>query len=149
MVALPYYFFRSRGFARGAGATFLSLLLLFGFAVSYVAGVCIVKPDLIAKPAYHTPPAAPGQPSIKTTKMPVYPRSMVKQGVSGKTVVRVLIGTDGSVRETTIEESSGQSLLDSAALEAARNTEFNPAVVDEKAVSAYALLPFDFTLSDQ
>ncbi|MBN8885972.1 MAG: energy transducer TonB [Rudaea sp.] len=152
LVALPYYFFRSRGFAKGAGATVLSSLMLLGFAVSYTVGICIANPGAIAEPAYRAPPApptTPGQPSIKTASLPVYPRSLVEQGVGGRNIVRVLVGADGSVREATIETSSGESLLDSAALEAARNTKFNPAIVDDKAVSAYALLPFDFSLSYQ
>ena len=57
---------------------------------------------------------------------PVYPLAAGAAGISGRATVKVTLGNDGSVVNATIYRSSGYDSLDSAAIDAAKNSSFEP-----------------------
>lgn len=79
---------------------------------------------------------------------PIYPGMSLLRKEEGTVIVRVLINELGSVNEAEIVQSSGFSLLDNAALEAAKNGSFKPYVEHGKPKPVLATLPVAFSLSD-
>ena len=74
----------------------------------------------------------------------VYPEDAKKQGVQGKVVARLKIGTDGLVKDARIVKSI--RLLDQATLDAVKQWTFKPATLDGKPVEAEADFTVSFTL---
>lgn len=62
--------------------------------------------------------------------------------------IRVLVGENGRPQEVTVGESSGESSLDQAALDAVRQWRFGPARRNGVAVRAWAIVPVEFKLID-
>ncbi|MEB3281630.1 MAG: TonB family protein [Lyngbya sp.] len=75
---------------------------------------------------------------------PRYPNSLRNQGIEGTAIVRGLVGTDGRVAQVEIVQSSGNSDLDEAALEAASRMRFLP---PDGGGSRAVRLPIQFTLN--
>jgi TonB family protein len=90
--------------------------------------------------------AAP--PTAVSPAHPVYPESARKAGVEGTPVVEITIGADGAVLACSLVTSSGNSLLDSAAMNAARGTKFAPGTRDGKPVEMKIKVPYRFKLDD-
>ncbi len=84
----------------------------------------------------------------KPLKNPVlnYPYEAKKKGIKGMTVVKMLIDTDGNVVDVKVLKSSGNQLLDEAALDAAKKSTFEPAEHNGKKVRVWASRPFKFRL---
>jgi len=61
-------------------------------------------------------------------------------------VVRVFVRADGTVGTVLLSQSSGNSALDRAALEAASSWRFQPATRDGLAIEAWAVIPVRFVL---
>jgi len=80
---------------------------------------------------------------------PDYPDLARKAGIEGKAVVKMLVDIDGSVIEVQILKSSGNQMLDEAALTAARKSKFTPAKQRDKLVRVWVSRPFDFKLETQ
>ncbi|WP_413160443.1 energy transducer TonB [Capilliphycus salinus ALCB114379] len=70
--------------------------------------------------------AGGGRLSCVDNCQPRYPNSLRNQGIEGTVIVRGLVGTDGRVTEPEIVQSSGNSDLDEAALQAASQMRFLP-----------------------
>src|SRR5258706_550618 len=79
---------------------------------------------------------------------PMYPPQAVREHHTGKVILKVLIGTDGSPKEVVVEKSSGYRELDQSAVAAAKNWMFNPGRRDGVPYEGYALIPVDFNLTD-
>ena len=67
------------------------------------------------------------QKGLKSYQEPVYPSAARSAGISGTTVVGFIIEADGSVSSAWVEQSSGNSSLDSAAVQSVQNWRFVPA----------------------
>ena len=82
------------------------------------------EPPFIEMVAYYELEIKP-----KPLKSPVpnYPYEAKKRGIEGMTVVKMLVDTDGSVMDVEVLKSSGNQLLDEAALDAALKSKFKPA----------------------
>jgi TonB family protein len=78
---------------------------------------------------------------------PEYPEQARKNGIEGRTVVRALIDFDGSICETEIASSSGNEILDYAALSAVKKSIFDPANHEGKPVKVWVSIPIQFKLS--
>jgi len=78
--------------------------------------------------------------------IPRYPESARRAGVQGTALVRVRVLADGTVGEVLIEQSSGNSDLDAAAVEAVRRWRFEAARRGGAPVAVWVLIPFRFTL---
>lgn len=75
---------------------------------------------------------------------PEYPMLARTSGVSGDVQVEVLIGEDGRVVSTKVV--AGHTLLQRAALEAARQWKFNPTLLNGTPVKVQGILTFRFSL---
>lgn len=80
---------------------------------------------------------------------PVYPMMSFKQGEEGDVLVKLRIGTDGSVADANVIKSSGYPRLDAAALKAARETRCTPfrAPKEGELVPVIATKPYKFRLA--
>jgi TonB family protein len=71
------------------------------------------------------------QPKLLSTKEPLaYPVEALNLGIEGKTVIRILVDTDGYITESTILESSGSHLLDESALKMVKSSLYEPGTID-------------------
>ncbi len=78
---------------------------------------------------------------------PKYPDLARRAGISGNTVVKALVDIDGSIIQASILKSSGNQMLDQAALEAARKAKFTPAKQRDKLVRVWVSIPIKFELT--
>lgn len=81
-------------------------------------------------------------------KPPVYPPRCLRMGIEGRVKVRVLVGENGRPQEVALGESSGESALDQAAMDAVRQWRFEPAKRNGVPVRAWAVVPVEFKLID-
>jgi TonB family protein len=77
---------------------------------------------------------------------PDYPAIAKDQGVQGTAVVFATIGPDGKVLSAHIDQSTGNKMLDDAALEAARESGFQPPIINGKPATETYRLVYDFSL---
>ncbi len=78
---------------------------------------------------------------------PQYPDLARRAGIEGNTVVKALVEIDGSIIEAKILKSSGNQMLDQAALAAARKAKFTPAKQRDKFVRVWVSIPIKFRLT--
>lgn len=79
---------------------------------------------------------------------PDYPDMAKEENIQGDVTVRITIGTSGQVIAAVIQESSGNPLLDNAALKAARESTFKPPMVNGVPTQRDYLIIYTFSLSD-
>lgn len=94
------------------------------------------------------PQMPPGKVKLNKVKPPVYPPRCLRMGTEGVVKVRVLVGEDGVPQEISLAKSSGESLLDEAAMEAVREWIFEPAMRDGLPMRAWAVVPIEFRIID-
>jgi periplasmic protein TonB len=92
----------------------------------------IIEPVFTAEYLHNTPPA--------------YPDSARRNGVEGKVTLKVNVGKDGDALEVNIEHSSGEELLDDAALDAVKQWHFAPARCGDETLESNVLVPIEFKL---
>ena len=96
-------------------------------------------------------PPPPPKPSIISRANPVkrvqpeYPSAAAAFEAAGTIVVRVLVGEDGKVQEARVIKSFGNPACEQAALDAARQWEFDPATKDGIPFEQRVSIPFTFT----
>jgi len=88
------------------------------------------------------------KPTPVNIPVPTYPDMARSAGIEGKATVEALVGTDGSVSDARILQSSGNSSLDAAAVDAAMRSRFTPAKQRDKPVRVWVSIPFRFTLQN-
>ena len=79
---------------------------------------------------------------------PPYPLIARKKGFEGKLILEVLVNEDGSVRSTSIRESSGYEILDTVSKETVEKWTFIPAKKMGRAVKDNIQVPIKFILTD-
>ena len=99
-------------------------------------------------------PAATGQPveaSLAYRSAPLqFPLQAMREQLHGTVLLRVLVDESGKPLDVVIERSSGHVLLDrSARQQVLASWTFQPAMVDGKAVQAWARVPVSFDLRQQ
>ncbi|BCA79872.1 energy transducer TonB [Desulfuromonas sp. AOP6] len=77
---------------------------------------------------------------------PNYPRLARERGWQGEVVLRARVSRNGRVIHVRIEESSGYTLLDRAAVKAVKGWRFRPARQGRHPIEAEVRLPVRFTL---
>ncbi len=80
---------------------------------------------------------------------PEYPEAAKKAGIEGIAVVKVLVDTTGSIIKAEILKSSGNEMLDEAALEAAKEADYSPKKVLGRPVRDWTTVSFRFKLNGQ
>ncbi|MGN6237698.1 energy transducer TonB [Dyella sp.] len=119
--------------------------------------VSVVEEGNVAAPPVSTPTLAP--PSSAVAAEPVeaslayrqaplaYPTIAMRQRMQGTVLLRVLVDESGRPVDVQVEQSSGHPLLDrSARSQVLSGWSFQPAVVDGRAVRAWARVPVTFQL---
>ncbi|MVW58719.1 TonB family protein [Massilia sp. NEAU-DD11] len=99
-----------------------------------------------------TPSANPGQ--LRTAvfadangcALPDYPAAAARRGDTGTTTLALLVGADGRVSSSRIEQSSGSRDLDRAAINALTLCKFKPATSNGVAEAGWAKLAFVWKL---
>jgi protein TonB len=76
-----------------------------------------------------------------------YPEDLRKRGIEGRVYLRVLVDTTGRVGDVQVLRSSGYPEMDSAAIRAAWQYKFEPAMEDGRKVRAWVNIPFLFKLA--
>jgi TonB family protein len=112
-----------------------------------------------AQPAATSPPAAATpqptpiyQPAVVVDArfisqvQPIYPEIPKSQGIQGTAIVLVTVGPDGNVISLSIGQSTGNRLLDAAALEAARSSKFQAPEVDGHPATETYRIVYTFAL---
>lgn len=101
---------------------------------------------LPAHPAHSTSAAV--NPASKQQHPPIYPKEAKKQNQQGTVVLRLLVDAHGNVQKTKINKSSGYKSLDTAAINAAKQWKFTPAIRNGKPVKAWLQVPVNFSLNE-
>jgi TonB family protein len=90
------------------------------------------------------------KPEIVEKKTPIYPEKAREDSIQGRIVVTVTIGFDGLVESaeifTNLKAYTPMPALEEAAIDAARQFVFTPALQRDKRVRVKMNLPFNFTL---
>ncbi|HEX5122785.1 MAG TPA: energy transducer TonB [Rhodanobacteraceae bacterium] len=85
-------------------------------------------------------------PEVTRRFRPDYPLDAFQARVQGSVDVMVTIGTDATVEEAHVYQSSGNESLDRAAVEAVRRYLFRPARRDNRIVEAQAVVTIDWEI---
>lgn len=75
---------------------------------------------------------------------PRYPSEAIAAGISGKVVLRVLVGVDGSVKDVVVEQSEPAGVFDAVTIDAARQWRFSPAIRDGAPAESWLRVPVNF-----
>ena len=80
---------------------------------------------------------------------PPYPIIARKKGFEGKLILEVLVNEDGSVKSSSIRESSGYEILDTVSKETVEKWTFIPAKKKGRPVMDQIQVPIKFILTDK
>ena len=89
-------------------------------------------------------PVARSAAGYGTLSPPPYPKG---RKVSGRVLLQIKVGADGSAQEVKLARSSGDAELDSSTIAAARTWRFQPAVEGGEPVESWVQVPVDFATS--
>ncbi len=85
-------------------------------------------------------------PVLKSQLKPAYPEIAKLAGIEGTVYLKLLIDEKGNVADAKVEQGA-KEMLDNSALNAARQAKFSPAVLNDKPVKVWVILPVAFKLS--
>ena len=88
------------------------------------------------------------RPTVVDAPAPVYPEAVRNAGIEGSVAVEALLDLDGSVVDARVLKSSGNDMLDAAAIEAALRARFTPAMQRDKPVRVWISQTYHFKLND-
>jgi TonB family protein len=89
------------------------------------------------------------QPVMINQTQPVYPQYSKQKNSTGTVWVKVLVSRFGTVEEVRIGTSSGDTVLDNAAMLAAYRSKFKPAIQKERAVACWVTYRVDFKVTNR
>lgn len=112
----------------------------------------VVKPnDIIAAPRKIPDIYAPGQvdrnPRVLRPFIPTYPLDAQRRGIEGKVVIRFVVDENGQVQNPEVIKAEPAGVFEEAALAAIVKYKFDPAVVNNKKVKCFAVLPIGFRIN--
>jgi protein TonB len=102
------------------------------------APVAIARPEPVRVP--------PVIDAARNCKKPAYPPASIRLGETGTVLLRFLIDTEGRVKSSEVQSSSGHKRLDEAAREALSLCQFKPGISDGQPVEAWATLRYTWVL---
>lgn len=113
-----------------------------------------VVADPAPEPAPPPPPVVKEEPLVEAkggvghlnNPPPEYPEFAADQGSEGTVILRVKVLPNGKPAEVKVKKSSGFSLLDDAAVDAAKKWAFTPAKRGNTPVEGWAVFPVEFRL---
>jgi TonB family protein len=83
-------------------------------------------------------------PELISRSDPFYPSEALKNNLEGRVGIKLLINKDGKVIRTSVEKSSGHSVLDNAAIDYSSKLEFKPAIANKEAIKIWISMVFDY-----
>ena len=86
------------------------------------------------------------KPDFLRNPKPPYPPLALRRGWEGTVLLEVRVTTNGRAAEVRVKQSSGYSLLDEAAMKAAQDYDYIPAVVDGVAIESRVEFPMPFKI---
>jgi protein TonB len=89
------------------------------------------------------------EPQVIEHTQPDYPVDALRAHEEGETRLQIALDALGNVEDVRLAHSSGSRTLDRAAMDAARNWRFRPAMRAGQAVSGLIEVPVEFHLDDQ
>jgi protein TonB len=104
----------------------------------------VTTPSALAAPTTEVLPSSNAD--YLNNPAPVYPALSRRLGEQGKVVIRVLIGKDGMPKQGNIDQSSGYSRLDQAALRAVMGWRYMPGQRNGTAQDMWFNVPIHFAL---
>jgi periplasmic protein TonB len=99
----------------------------------------------VARPVVRVPPVID---AARNCKKPAYPPASIRLREVGTVLLRFLIDTEGRVKSSAIQTSSGHERLDQAAREALSLCRFKPGLVDGKPAESWATLRYTWVLQE-
>lgn len=91
-----------------------------------------------------TAPVPPPPPVSTDTPAPPYPARALAARQGGRVVLKLLVATDGRVKDAVVESSTPEGVFDATALEAARKWTIQPATEAGRPVEGWMRVPVDF-----
>ncbi len=91
---------------------------------------------------------ATGAPAFIDRVMPVYPFLARRLGREGRVILKLLIDRHGKLRSIEVLEGAGYGFLE-AAVTAAKQSTYAPAIINGEAVASAAILPVRFRLDER
>ena len=89
------------------------------------------------------------EPQLLVAPEPNYPEMAKKAGVTGTVWINVLVDTDGNVRDALVVKESGVNAgFEEAALEAAKQRKYRPAMQNNQPVAVWVAFRVRFTLKN-
>lgn len=131
-----------------------------------VAEAPVLKPSEYVAPPPETRPVPPAPPAPMPVPVgpvamsselalacpertpPVYPVQSRRLGETGRVILRVELNEQGQVSSARVDQSSGSTRLDDAALSAVKTWHCNPPLRNGQPAKATALQPFNFVLGN-
>lgn len=121
----------------------LTATLMFTLLLAAALGSCASPPaqDKVS-PAQALQPNPLPAADFSTCRPPSYPREALAVNHQGVTTLAVLVGSDGTVRQTELLGSSGSAVLDTAATEAFSSCGYRPATLDGHPVERWTMMQY-------
>ncbi|MFH1685899.1 MAG: TonB family protein [bacterium] len=88
-------------------------------------------------------------PEMIFQQAPEYPDKAKQAGIEGNVWIQALIDKTGAVRKANVSKSSGEKLLDKAAVTAAYQNKFKPALQKEQPVAVWVTYKVEFALAEK
>ena len=117
----------------------LMLIAFLGLIAQQKEGAKLQKPD---ESGFIEVDKAP---TLKSQLKPAYPKLAKLAGIEGTVYLKLLISEKGNVEKAKVEQGV-KDMLDNAAIDAAKKASFSPAMLNNKAVKVWVILPVAFKL---
>lgn len=123
-----------------------------GINTSGFIPITVVKPnDIIAAPRkiidIYTLGQVDRKPRVLRPFTPTYPFDAQRKGIEGRVTLRFVVDENGQVQNPEVIEAEPAGVFEQAALAAIVKYKFDPAVVNDKKVKCFAILPIGFRLN--
>ncbi len=135
-----------------AGMTFVCAISLAGgyaaWAAQPVQAIQKEKPVQSAQKAglRQEPELANIMSVPERTPPPKYPADAVEKKQSGRVLLRILVGADGSAKDVQVESAKPAGVFEQVSVAAASQWKFNPLRKNGKAVEGWVRVPIDFEI---
>lgn len=97
-----------------------------------------------ARPLVHTEATVDARPVLRRRTPIAIPPAARKQNLSGRVLVKLLIGVDGAVRRARVVEAEPAGVFEQPVLNAVRSWLFEPATYEGERVEMWVVLPVEF-----
>jgi periplasmic protein TonB len=87
------------------------------------------------------------RPRVLRPVTPVYPTDALRNGIEGRVILRFIVDENGQVQNPEVLKAEPAGVFEEAALAAIVKYRFAPAVVNDKNVKCFAILPIGFRLN--